>query len=320
MNKKIIKIGSFTIIALLIIFALANFQALKDIYVSKTFQPTTKMLSVEKNLSLTKTGQTIFRASMPSLDSKNEFNKNCNVERSETSVLGCFVSSKIHVFDIESEEFPGILESTSAHELLHAVWARMSDKEKSNWVSTLNSVLESSDDNFKNSLALYDDSAKVEEIYVRSATQIKSLPDNLETHFATIFKDQDKVVDFYDSYSKPFSDLEKAIRLLSSEIDSLKEKIESESTIYTEKAKAFADKVSEFNACANTLDCFTAASFNSRRSQLLTEKADIDALYGVLDADIITYNEKVNSYNEKVLYSQSLETIINSNPKPKENI
>ena len=317
-NKIKVAVGVILlVVSLLVIF---NFQTVKDFFKASSFQPSEKLLAVESSLDLTDHGKLIFRATSPSLDSRDDFNKVCSAGQSEASILGCYVADEIHVFDVESKEFSGIVESTSAHELLHAVWMRMDDREKSDLTPVLKSVYDSGSTEFKKTVDLYDSSAKLEEIYVRSATQIRDLPENLEKHFSTIFKNQDSLVGFYESYISPFSELEKAINSLSEELSSLKQKIEEKTNTYASQSEAFAGKVSEFNSCASTPNCFTNSTFSTRRAELLREQSDLNALYGSLDADISAYNQKIDVYNEKVIYGKNLQNIINSNPKPKESV
>lgn len=320
MNNTLARLAAPLLILLSVALVLLNFQSVRDFAVANSFRPSADVAAVEGKLHLTDYGKMVFRASTPSLDSRDVFNQECSTVSSETSILGCFTGSKIHVFDIRAQEFDGIVESTAAHELLHAVWARMDDHQKSNLSSALSSVLDASNSDFRKSLEPYDQSSQLEEIYVRSATQIKSLPDNLEAHFADIFQDQDSVVDFYDSYSRPFAELEATLAELSEQIDSLKSKISSESASYASRVESFNSAAAEFNSCASTPNCFSDATFNSRRASLLAEKSAIDDLYDTLDSDITTYNRQIDTYNAKVLYGRSLETIINSNPKPQENL
>lgn len=304
----------------LVVVGLLNFQTLRDFLVSKIFSPSEAMLAVENSLNLTTYGKTLFRASSPELEDNETFNENCKTAAATSTVLGCYTNEKIHIFHVESDEFPGIIESTSAHELLHASWARLSEKEKSNFSGTLEAILESSGDDFKKSLESYADTEKLEEIYVRSATQLKALPESLEKHFATIFSDQDSVVDFYESYSAPFLALEENLSNISSELDDLRTKIDTVSAEYSSNMENFTKEVEEFNSCAETVGCFSNSVFFTRRNELLSKQAAIESLYQTLDDTVTLYNEKVETYNSQVIYGQHLENLINSNKKPKESL
>ena len=192
MSKKILKIFGWLLFLSIIATLILNLQTIKDIYLSMTFEPSEEITSIKNDLDLTEKANMVFLASEPSLNNAEEFNLICNTESSDTSMLGCYTDQKIYLYDIDSNELRGVKQSTAAHELLHAIWYRLSATSKEEFIPILESVYEKSDDEFKKSLETYDESARIEEIYVRSATQIKNLPDDLENHYAEYFKNQDK--------------------------------------------------------------------------------------------------------------------------------
>ena len=319
MNKKL-KTVFFALLLLALVVAFLNFQSLKDFFVSFTFAPSPEISAIENNLQLTSHGKTLFRASTPKLEQNDEFNTSCKTSFVESSVLGCYTNGKIHVFHVESAEFPGILESITAHELLHASWARFSESERENLTPLLESVFAAAPAEFQSTLDTYSDSEKLEEIYVRSATQLKSLPAELEAHFATIFLDQDSVVDFYDSYIAPFSALESALSSLSAELDAIEAEIDALSAEYDTRTTQFSAAVAEFNDCASTINCFSSYTFTTRRNELLAEQSALESLYLTLESKVAVYNEKANIYNSKVIYGQQLQNLINPNQKLKESL
>ena len=78
----------------------------------------------------------------------------------------------------------------------------------------------------------YEEKDRLDELHSRIGTEIKTLPDELEKHYAEYFKDQDKIVGFYDSYVKPFNELKAEIEALSKAITDLRNSINSKSTEY----------------------------------------------------------------------------------------
>ena len=322
MNKrKIIRLIIWTVFLALLAAAILNFQTLRDLYYSLTFSPSAEMSAIGDKLELTDRGHRIFYASSPVLSDANEFNEKCNTTEGAVSTLGCYTAQKIYIYNINSKELEGVKESTAAHELLHAVWARLSTAERQNLIPTLESVYEKSNAEFKKSLETYAETAKTEEIYVRAATQIKTLPETLESHYAEVFKNQDKIVDFYNSYITPFNSLEAEIDNLSKELDQLNSEIEAGRADYSSRASSFTAAVNEFNSCASTSGCFTSNSaFQARRFELISEQSALNDFYTELNAKIDTYNQKVKLYNSKVLRGRELNSIINSNQPVMEQI
>lgn len=316
-TKKIILIAIVS--ALLItagVFAALNYQSIADTFSGLGYQPEGEMANIKTSLDLNGTGERIFNASQPSLKSRDEFNEACNSHEAGTSVLGCYANRKIYIYDINSSELVGIKESTTAHELLHAAWARLSGGEKDRLGDLLNKVYE--DEKYHELLSTdlknYSDSERLDELHSRIGTEIKNLPDELEKHYSEYFKDQDKIVGFYDSYIKPFNELKAQIESLSKAITDLRASINSKSTEYENRANTLNLEISEFNGCANTLNCFSSQSaFYSRRAELVAEQEAVNALYAETDALIKDYNSKVTEYNANILKNQSLENLINSN-------
>lgn len=301
--------------------AVFNFQFLKDTYLAMTFEPSEEILSIKDKLNLTENGNRIFLASAPTLNSADEFNIICNADNTETSTLGCFTNQKIYIYNIESEELAGVKESTSAHELLHAIWSRLSTADKENLIPTLESVYKKGDKDFKDSVENYEESARIEEIYVRSATQIKDLPENLETHYAKYFNNQDKIVDYYNSYIEPFNTIKAELDTLEKELKTLNDSISAKNSEYDTRITNLSREITEFNSCASTVGCFADdASFFACRSELLSEQSNLDALFDSLNSDIEFYNEKVKEYNENVIHGKELNSIIDSKSKSLEEI
>ena len=294
-----------------------NRTLMTDYLKGSSYVPSSDMEEIRDNLGLTAEGIRIFNATRPRLDSRDEFNFDCDSSDPEIAVYGCYHSDQIYVYDIDNPELAGFRESTTAHELLHAVWARLSGIEKNRLVPLLESVYSSNQSLFDEALKTYPDSERLDELYVRSATQVKTLPTELETHFSEIFTDQDKIVDYYDSYIAPFKEIHEKIESLSKELESKKQIIDQKTEEYESKSNSFNKEVEEFNKCADTEGCFTSrTAFNSRRNELLDTAATLDNLYSELGKLIDDYNVKIDEYNSNILHNNTLQNMINSNAKP----
>lgn len=314
----IIKISIISAALIVGILVILNFQTLSDILAGFGYTPSPEMSAVRSALDLSGDGDRIFSASHPALESQDAFNKTCDSHTEDTSVLGCYTNNTIYVYNINSDELKGVKESTTAHELLHAVWVRLSDSEKSRLSNLLNEVYEDSKyhESLEKDLKTYSDSERSDELHSRVGTEIKTLPDELEKHYAKYFKDQDKIVEFYQAYIKPFETLKNQIETLAETLEKTKSKIDSETSDYKSRAEALNTAISEFNNCAGTLNCFTTrADFNARRAELVAEQTAINNLYAEIDTLVKDYNAKVKEYNDNILKNKNLEDMINSNSK-----
>lgn len=292
---------------------------IQDFFQGNAYQPSAEMARIRNDLQLTDKGKFIFNSAQPKLSESDEFNKYCRSDSPEAAILGCYTMNNIYVYNITDAELDGIRELTTAHELLHAVWARMSDEEKTALVEPLTRTFEANQDFMAEEINNYDISQKQEELYVRAGTEVANLPADLERHYAEIFKNQDAVVAFYDKYIGVF-------RTLTAELDSLKAELDQINTVVTAKTAEYEQRssqlnaeVTSFNSCARTTGCFkTEEEFEAKKSVLMGEQAALEALYEEINSLIASYNSKVEIYNTDVLRSENLNNMINSNSKPKD--
>lgn len=324
MNNKTTKNHFWGWIVLLVVIAVGvgvflNREWLYDYYRGMTYQPSAEMARIRSELNLTERGEFLFNASQPELDEAAEFNSYCRDMDSESAVLGCYSNRNIYIYNITDERLNGIRELTSAHELLHANWARMSGEEKKALVEPLTRTFEANQSMLEGEINTYDISQKQEELYVRAGTEVAKLPDVLEKHYAGIFKDQDKIVGFYNSYISVFRALETEMNGLRGEMDNMNAQINAKMDEYERRAKQLDTDVMSFNNCAAKIDCFKSESeFYNRRAELLAEQESLGVMYDEINGLVDAYNTKVELYNADVIETEKLNTIINSSARPQE--
>ena len=318
MNKTTKKRSAFLFIApvilvIILVLFLTNKTAVIDWFKGIGYNPTPAMLEVKNSLNLTPEGDRIFRATRALLASRDDFNNSCESHDEAVSVLGCYTGDRIYVYNVEDETLKGIRESTSAHELLHAVWVRLTGIEKSKLVPFLESAYKNHPE-MQETINSYPEEEQIGELYVRLATQVKDLPAELEAHYAKYFADQDAVAAFYESYIAPFNELKAKIKQLKSELDALEKEIKDRSDALDARLKTFDEDVDEFNSCADTAGCFTSNwEFASRRAELVAEQTAINAENSSLNSLIDEYNQKADVYNSSIARSSDLQNLINSN-------
>lgn len=291
-----------------------------DTFASLTYHPPAEVVALADKLDLTDEGRRIFYASRPEIETQDEFNKNCASYDTEVSTLGCYAGGKIHIYNVTDPEFSGIQESTAAHELMHAVWARAGDATRTELTTDISKVFNETDhhSDLVAELESYDEEETTDELHSRLATELADLPESLESHYAKYFKNQDAVVAFYDSYQGPFKKLDAEFDSLSAEIESLKSEIDSLQSSYEVGAEEYAKEVEEFNRCAETPNCFTESEFNSRRAELSSKRDELEDTYEELNSLVDEYNSKIDRYNNNILRRKTLDAKVNSNSKLEE--
>lgn len=324
-KKRKTNVGCFVFLAVSFVLAtvaltgILNRDALHDYYLSLSYQPSVDMQKIRDSLDLTGYGTFLFNVAQPELANADEFNQTCRRDDDEIAVLGCYTMGKIFVYNIEEDSLAGIRELTAAHELLHAVWSKMGESERQDLADVLAQVYESDKDILEEEITIYDPSEYNEEIFVRAGTEIKRLPKILEDKYAEIFKDQDRIVDFYDSYIAVFKEIKEKMNILAEKMSSLNAEIVTKTTEYEDSVDAFNDEVVNFNRCAETAGCFSGeAEFQGVRNQLLDEQARLDGLYAEINNLVDEYNLMVAEYNNGVIESRELNDLINSSSKVEE--
>lgn len=294
-----------------------NREWVYDFYLGTTYTPSREMARIRDDLKLTERGEFIFNAAQPELNEAEAFNSYCRTETDvENAVLGCYTVGRIYVYNIVDAELEGIRELTAAHELLHAVWARMTEQERVALVTELTQVFEANQDALGSEIETYDVAARQEELYVRAGTEIANLPAGLEKHYAEIFEDQDRIAGFYDSYIAVFREIEAEMAGLVEEMDSISEEIDTKSAEYEEQLGQLDADIVSFNACAAVEGCIKSESeFYARRNALISRQEELGVLYEEINALIGEYNELVAQYNEDVTRNEKLNQKINSNQK-----
>lgn len=278
-----------------------------------TYRPTAEMISIRDELNLTGRGDFLFNATQPKLNGADDFNANCRQDESEVAVLGCYTAGNIYVYNITDAKLDGIRELTAAHELLHAVWARMGSTEKEDLKPILQQVYQNNLSVLKDDIETYTDDEWIEEIFVRAGTEIKKLPDTLEKYYAEIFDDQDAVVDFYESYIAVFREIKMKMEGLASEIEVLRDSVNAKMAEYENKVNQLEVDITRFNNCAETAGCFaTEAEFYVQRNTLVVRENELNLLNDEINNMIDNYNLKVDEYNADALESRKLQNMINS--------
>ena len=305
-------------VVLLVLVAIATIIVLNrawiyDWFRGITYQPNAEMAGIRGKLNLTGRGEFLFNATQPELNEADAFNANCRQGESEVAVLGCYTAGNIYVYNITDAKLDGIRELTAAHELLHAVWARMGSTEKEDLKPILQQVYQNNLSVLKDDIETYTDDERVEEIFVRAGTEIKKLPDTLEKYYAEIFDDQDAIVDFYESYIAVFREIKMKMEGLASEIEVLRDSINVKMTEYENKVNQLEVDITRFNNCAETAGCFaTEAEFYVQRNTLVARENELNLLNDEINNMIDDYNLKVDEYNADALESRKLQNMINS--------
>ncbi len=293
-----------------------SLAAIGDAITGASYKPSEEMAGVIERDNFTKTGNRILRATKPELESAGSFNQHCysGAER-ESSVLGCYSGDRIFIYDIDNAELDGIKETVLAHELLHAVWNRMSSKERSLLEADLESVYRAHVSELGEHMDLYSQSDYYDELHSIIGSQLgsKDMTTRLREHYAKYFESQDTIANFYNSYNTKFVELEERAETLVAQIDSNKTKIDQLTNSYNVEYDSLVAAVNDFNARASQVNGFSSrAQFDAERAELVARQERLDASYQELSSLIDETNALVEEYNNNAIQIGDLYDSVNS--------
>lgn len=263
-RNRIIAIIGLVLLVLLAIFLInQDYNYISDQNKAKEYKPTSEMESLVSGMRLTDRGKTILYASSPQLKNKIAFNGICGHDGDpDAYVAGCY-------YKINDEEYIDIYDSgkdaselqnsyysyndsktvTLAHEMMHAVYSRISDTDKE-WIEIELNKIYANNSDLRSEISKYPSDQKFDELYVRVATEVYGIPNNLEKHYAKYFKDRQYIAKLYHDNKTRIDNMLK-------EADKIFERMETQKNLYYNSTNYYArrDAANEYN---RLLDLYNA--------------------------------------------------------------
>ncbi len=308
LNKKTNRVGSivtFVVSALLIVSALwlyFNRQFVIDTITVWSYQPSETIQAIQSNAEFTDKGRFVFYATQPALEQQDAFNRECPRQEERSPILGCYTNDdRIYIYDLTNERLDGMEEVTAAHEMLHAVWRRMSDAEREKIAAELQTAYEKTDNAaLKDRMAYYERTEPGElhnELHSILGTEIASLGEPLESYYGKYF-DRSTVLALHAKYSSVYNGLYDRASELYSQMESLASSIESRSAEYQTAVRQYTADIQSFNTRANNGSFSSQNQFNRERAVLVARSAVLNNQRQAVNASITTYNKYYSEYQD----------------------
>lgn len=199
---------------------------------SRSYEPPARIVQLADQSKMSLQGRRIFYRTSPQIiSSRQELSTYCGNKDAEIIELGCFITTnKIYLLDIKQPDLRVQMISVAAHEMLHGAWQRLSQAERRQVEMMLNQALkQNSDDDIRKEIALYkglEPDQLSNEIHSILATELATLPPDLELYYKKYFIDRSAVVSATKQYNSIFSTLKNQIDELKNKIDSLKNQMD----------------------------------------------------------------------------------------------
>lgn len=300
---------------------LFNRQYFIDTIIAAQYQPSSEMSTIRDTLDLTDEGKRLFDASQPIIEDASTFNKYCN-QHAETNnpILGCYTQQRIYVYRVTNPELDGIEQTTAAHELLHAVYERMSDADKATIDTALNDAYKKvTNPELEERMEYYrsaEPGQEVNELHSILGTEQMTLPTTLEEHYAKYFVSRQKIVNFFKQYNSIFTATTNRIKQLQEQINAETVAVNQRIERYNAAAASLQTDTSTFNT-RNTSGEFTSqAEFNRERSQLVARQNELNLERDAIEQQINASQQLRSQYNQLVEKYNQLSRSINSSLDP----
>ena len=296
----------------LVVYFVADYNFFLDFVIAGRFQPSAQMGGLIDDIELTSSGERILKASLPVLQSAEDFNKNCGNIEEDSASLGCLADGKIYVYDIQNEELEGIKQTVLAHELLHAVWQRERKSSRADLENMLQEVYATHRDELADHMAHYSEADMIDELHSVIGTQLNysEMPDELADHYNKFFKNQAKIVGYYNAYNGRFTEIQNRMTELSEKIQKMRDEIDAETKEYNREYAQLNSDISDFNYRANNM---RGAATMDEYNELNLRRDELSARYDALAAKIEEVNKLINEYNSDYAHAGTLYESIDSN-------
>jgi len=292
-------------------WAFDNEQRIKDQLVAYQFDAPDDVLSYVEQAGLSEEGALYLKASLPKVVPSIEFGRYCSRSEPGIGVLGCYTlrDGRIFLFDVTDPRLTSIEPVVAAHEMLHAVWFRLSLDTQTD----LGVLLEegfatlSADHPLRARIVLYEEvnpAVRIPELYAIMGTEVSVLPAELEAHYAIYFRDRTKVVALADEVYRVFDTVEQELIALSNNLDSRSAEIDGLRFTYEAESGALRSQILAFNERASLPGAFPSRSeFESVRAALTGRQNRLEAMRVTLQTKISEFNvllEELNTVNDEV--------------------
>jgi len=310
------KVASYLLTTLFVVAPLAAYLQRQNIYDAwrlRNYDVPAQVASLATDTTMDDYARKVFYVSRPQLQDRDTFRASCS-DFEKTIVLGCYRSGVgIFVYNVSDSRLNGVLQVTSAHEMLHAAYERLSRKDKANVDQlTAEAYASLTDKRVIKNIESYrsrDASVVPNELHSILATEVRILPAELENYYRRYFIDRSKIVGFSEQYEGEFTKREEAVAAYDAQLTTIKSDIASLNASLDDGGKDIERKNNELDSL---LAQRSISTYNSKIPAYQRAVANYNADVGSLKAAINSYNDIVDMRNNIVTEEQELINAIDS--------
>ncbi len=326
MGKTSRFVGLITTFSVLIatVWATFHYQAIVDEYIVRTQPLESSEAKLADEVKFSPHGRYLFTAVQPEIEEASDFNKHCNKKETGSVVLGCYVGPQnLYVYNVTDPRLAGVKQVTTAHEMLHAAYDRLSESERQRINRLIEAALpgaQATTPDLAERLKLYERTEPGErsnELHSILGTEVASLSPELETYYQQYFTDRSVVVAFALSYSKVFLDIKNNQEQLVRDLENLKTEIDQMSDGYNTAVESLNQAIEAFNSRASRPSGFSSqAEFETEKASLSVRRSQLEATRQTINDDIAVYNAKRTELQALNVQVEELNSKLDSSKLP----
>ncbi|HEX5456632.1 MAG TPA: hypothetical protein VFW77_04710 [Candidatus Saccharimonadales bacterium] len=308
-------LGWISVVALFaaLVLGVKNFQSLYDWWQLRDYNPDARIVKLADETTMNPSTRRVFYVNHPQLDDKQEFNKHCQSPE-KTIVLGCFIDKQgIYLLNVTDSRLEGVDEVTAAHETLHAMYARLSKKERARVDAMTESFFKGLDnERIRKTIESYrsrDPSVVPNELHSILGTEVRHLSPELEDYYRQYFSDREKIVSYSEHYEQAFVDLEDKAKSYDQELSVLRQKINTDEEALQAKSREIDDRQQELN---DMLAQGKTDEYNNTVPGYNRLVDEYNVMVNQAKQEINNYNELIVERNNLVIQQQQLYQVIDS--------
>jgi hypothetical protein len=293
-------LGILVVVLVLLVGIFVNRDSLFDWWRLRNYTPPLAVTQLANEDTMTSYTRHMLYVNHPQLlNTIATFRQACPEDQQDI-VLGCYHQGQngIFIYDVQDPQLPGVQQVTAAHEVLHAVYARLSSQAR----TQLNRQLEDyqqhglTDPRVIAEVKIYqrtEPNDVDDEMSCTFGTELASLPAGLEAYYRQYFSDRSAIVAYEQQYVNAFSSRQAQVASDDQALTSLKQQITSgEAALKDEQAQVDSQRVS-----LQSLESVNPAAYNAAVPSFNSLIARYNAQANGIQADITQYNQLVSSRN-----------------------
>lgn len=196
MNAKVNPLVATALIGVTLLagwWAIVYKESLKDWFFFRSYEPSFEVESLAERAGMNELGQRLFYRADPELVSQSEIGDLCiGVDN-----IGCLVTGpKIYVlaYDSQDDTERDLATVTSAHEMLHMAYFRLSDDEREYVDELVAAEVTKAGKEIERELELYDELERADEAHSIVGTEVGNVSAALIAHYAQYFENRSDVL------------------------------------------------------------------------------------------------------------------------------